>query len=167
MSKNFETERKFLIVMPDAEALCALPGASLSYIVQTYLTSEEGVTARVRRRENAAGVKYTATEKRRVSAMTAIEDERVIGEEEYSRLLLRADPALRPIEKRRISIPWEGLLAEIDIYPFWQRTAILEVELPSEDVPFSPPPFVSLLAEVTDDVRYKNVRLAKSIPPEP
>ena len=166
MPKNLETERKFLIAMPDEGVLRAQPGAICDEIVQTYLLSKEGVTARVRARRGVGGVVYTATEKRRLSDLTAIEDERIIGEEEYRSLLLLRDPALSPIEKRRYAIPFGGHTLEIDIYPFWERQAVLEVELPSEDAPLSLPPYLELLREVSGDRRYKNVSLARAVPAE-
>lgn len=166
MSKKPETERKFLIEKPELSYLLALPGAEATEILQTYLLADPGVTARVRRREGSAGVVYTATEKRRLSAMTAMEDERELTEAEYRTLLLRADPALLPIKKTRVTLPHGDLLLEIDLYPFWKRTAVLEVELPSEDTPLTLPPFLTLLREVTDDLAYKNVSLAARIPPE-
>ena len=166
MSGKPETERKFLIAKPALPALLALPGAAVTEILQTYLVAEPGGTARVRRREGSGGIRYTATEKRRLSAMTAMEDERELTEAEYRALLRRADPALRPIEKTRVTLPHGDLLLEIDLYPFWDRTAVLEVELPSEDTPLALPPFLTLLREVTGDLAYKNVSLAARIPPE-
>ncbi len=166
MSAKPEIERKFLIAMPDEALLSAEEGARCDEILQTYLLAEPGVTARVRRRAGAAGVSYTHTEKRRLTNMTAWEDEREIGEDEYRALLERADPALSGVRKRRYSIPREGLLLEIDLYPFWKKQAVLEIELPSEDTALPLPPYLTVLREVTDDLRYKNVSLARSIPPE-
>ena len=166
MPKGMEIERKFLIAMPSPDRLMA-EGAVGDDITQTYLLSEEGVTARVRRRESATGVEYTHTEKRRVTDATAVEDERVINKEEYETLLKTADPTLTPIRKRRWSLPYGGRLLEIDVYPFWQRTAVLEIELPAEDAPLALPPYLTVLAEVTSDKRYKNVSLAREIPEEP
>ena len=166
MSKKPEIERKFLIAMPDEAMLAAIPGATCDELVQTYLVSEAGVTARVRRRTTAHGVVYTATQKRRITAVTAIEEEREVDEAEYRRLLTLADPALHPIEKRRYSIPYGALVAEIDVYPFWQGTAILEIELASEDAPCPLPPYLSVIREVTADKRYKNVSLARAVPAE-
>ncbi len=163
---NIETERKFLIAMPDIGVLLSEPGARADRIVQTYLLSPRNVTMRVRRREGRGRVTYTATRKRRLSDMSAIEEEREITEELYRTLLSAADPALRPIEKTRISVPYGGRLLEIDLYPFWERTAILEIELPSEDAPFELPPYLTVLREVTGDKQYKNVSLAKKIPEE-
>lgn len=162
-----ETERKFLIAMPDPARLLAEPGARADRITQTYLLSPRDVTLRVRRRETETGVLYTATKKRRLSDMTAEEQERTITEAQYRALLAAADPALSPIEKTRYTVPFGPHLLEVDVYPFWGRTAILEIELPSEDAPVSLPPYLTVLREVTADKRYKNVALAKAIPAEP
>lgn len=166
MPKNLEIERKFLIAMPDEGVLARQDGARCDEILQTYLLSEGGVTARVRARRGTSGIVYTATEKRRLTDLTAIEDEREVTEEEYRALLLRRDGALTPIEKRRYAIPYGGHTLEIDVYPFWQRQAVLEVELPSEDTPLTLPPFIRVIREVSGDRRYKNVALARSIPAE-
>ena len=166
MAKNLEIERKLLIAMPDEGALAAMTGATCDEILQTYLLSDLGVTARVRARRSASGTVYTATEKRRLSDLTAIEDERELTEEEYRAMLLRRDPALAPIGKRRYAIPYAGQTLEIDIYPFWQKQAVLEVELPSEDTPLVLPPFIRVIRDVSGDRRYKNVSLAREIPAE-
>ena len=166
MPKNLEIERKYLIAMPDEAVLSAEAGATCDEIVQTYLLADDGVTARVRARRGVNGTVYTATEKRRLSDLTAIEDERVIDGEEYRALLARRDPALMPIEKRRYAIPFDGYTLEIDIYPFWKKQAVLEVELPSEEARLALPPYIEILREVSRDRRYKNVSLARSIPEE-
>jgi CYTH domain-containing protein len=166
MPKNLEIERKFLIAMPDEGVLARQDGARCDEILQTYLLSEPGVTARVRMRRGTRGTVYTATEKRRLSDLTAVEDEREVTEEEYRALLSRRDPALTPIEKRRYAIPYGGHTLEIDIYPFCQKQAVLEVELPTEDTPFTLPPFIRVIRDVSGDHRYKNVSLARAIPDE-
>ena len=166
MAKNFEIERKLLIAMPDAGVLTAMEGAGCDEILQTYLLSAAGVTARVRMRKGKSGTVYTATEKRRLTDLTAIEDEREVTEEEYRALLSRRDPTLTPIGKRRYVIPYAGQILEIDIYPFWQKQAVLEVELPSEDTPLVLPPFIRVIRDVSGDRRYKNVSLAREIPAE-
>lgn len=166
MPKNLEIERKYLIAMPDERELLSQPGVICDTIVQTYLLADDGVTARVRARCGENGTVYTATEKRHLSELTAIEDERIVTEEEYRALLARRDPALRSIEKRRYTIPYGGHLLEIDIYPFWSRQAVLEVELPNEEAVIHLPPYIEILREVSGERRYKNVSLAKNIPEE-
>lgn len=159
-----ETERKYLIRMPDTAALAAMTGARVLLIRQTYLAAPAGVTERVRRTQEGETVRFTHTVKRRLSALSAYEDEETIDEARYEALLLRADPALRPIDKTRCAIPLNGFVYEIDVYPFWREQAILEIELPCEDVEPPVPEFVRVIADVSGDVRYKNVSLARQIP---
>ena len=167
MSAKPEIERKYRIAYPDVDALLAMAGAQCDEIAQTYLVAPAGVTSRVRRRVHADGsCTYTHTIKLRRTLLMNQEDERELSEAEYLKLLESRNPALRTVEKRRITIPYGGLLLEVDLYPFWQNIAILEIELPSEDIPAPLPPFLTVLSEVTDDVRYKNERLAAEIPEE-
>lgn len=161
---NLEIERKWLIRRPDEaelSAMAAAAGGSVSRIVQTYLTAEKGVSRRVRARTAGGITTYTCTAKRRLNAMTAQEDERIISPEEYHALLKDADPACRPIEKTRFCIPYGGRTLEIDLYPFWSERAVLEIELPSPDAPFSLPPELTVLAEVTGNRAYSNHSLAR------
>ena len=161
-----ETERKFLIVYPDKDALLRFPDATVSEITQTYLLHPEGLSERVRRRIYADRTAYYHTVKRFLTAMTNEETEREISPEEYERLLERADPARTPVQKTRICIPHDGHVLEIDLYPFWKKQAVLEVELESEDTPLLLPSYITVLREVTGEKIYKNRALALHIPPE-
>ena len=71
--------------------------------------------------------------------MRRLEDESIISAEEYRQLLERADPERRSIEKRRYCLDIDGLLWELDIYPFWTDRAILELELSEEEQHFIMP----------------------------
>ena len=53
-----------------------------------------------------------------------------------------------------------------DLYPFWEKQAVLEVELRDEDEGFQIPPELRILREVTGDPRYLNSSLAREIPDE-
>ncbi len=163
----FEIERKFLIERPREAELLSVKGAFCDEITQTYLLCEAGISHRVRRRIHEGAVSYTETKKIPVTALRCIEEEREIGKEEYEALLRDADPSLTPIEKKRYVIPFCGRLLEVDIYPFWQRSAILEVELPTEKTAISLPPFLRVIREVSGELAYKNLSLAKSVPDEP
>jgi CYTH domain-containing protein len=57
-------------------------------------------------------------------------------------------------------------LLEIDVYPFWSRQAVLEIELASESEEFKIPHEIKILREVTEEGAYKNAALAKHIPEE-
>lgn len=164
MNDKYEIERKFLIKMPDVEYLRSLDGCVVKKLEQTYLLTTDGSTLRVRRVETESGVTYRQTGKIRISGMKCIEDEREITEEEYFEALKNADPRLRTIKKTRYCIPHGKLTAEIDVYPFWSDKAVAEFELESEDEQFSLPDYITVIKEVTDDVRFKNVRLALELP---
>lgn len=164
MSGHCEIERKYLLHMPDVPALRAMDGCQVWKIEQIYLLSAPGVTRRIRRVVEKGETRYYRTEKRRLSALSSDEREAQIDAAEYGELRLEADPALKVIEKTRLRIPFEGQVLEIDLYPFWQDRAILEIELAREDDPVYIPEWLRVAREVTDDKRYKNVRLAASVP---
>ena len=169
MSKQaapIETERKYLIKMPDVQALEKLPGCVATRISQTYLISEDGVTERVRKRVYPDQTVYTHTRKRRISPMSSIEEEREISREEYRLLKQRRDPDKNKIKKWRYAIPYASHTLEIDIYPFWQKQAVLEIELESEsDIP-ALPAYIQILREVTGDKRYSNNAMSRKVPRE-
>jgi len=166
MSTPIECERKFLIHYPDLHALTAATGVRVSEIVQTYLKAPAHITDRVRARTTDGKTVYTRTQKIRITAVSAEEYESEISKEEYDELLKNADSERTPVHKTRYVVPTGKHLAEIDLYPFWQKQAILEVELSREDEEFILPPFIEIIREVTSDVRYKNARLARSVPAE-
>lgn len=160
-NNGFEIERKFLIAMPEEDFLA---GCEISGIKQTYLLGEPGTTERVRRRRWADHCEYTHTVKRRISNIRREEDEREISEAEYLALLERADPARHTIEKLRCCYTIGGEIWEIDVFPFWEDRAIVEIELEDEGQEVMLPPGLRLIREVTDDPRYTNSALSLAIP---
>ena len=159
-----EIERKFLIEYPDAAQLAKLAAGNVSAISQTYLASEKGVSERVRARTRDGVTVYTHNTKIKLNAMKRIELEDEVSRAEYESLLARADKACRTIEKTRYCVKKGDFVWEIDLFPFWSDKAFLEVELPSEDTPVTPPDFVRVIREVTDDNRYTNHALAIELP---
>lgn len=162
MNAPLEIERKYLIKIPNIASLTAKVGTRVFSITQTYLTAPAGLSRRVRKKCEGARTAYILTEKERVSALTAIEREREITEDEYKAYLADADPAATPIEKTRYAIPHGHHTLEIDVYPFWESAAILEIELSSEEEAVVLPSFLSVVCEVTGDGRFKNAALAKN-----
>ena len=160
-NNGFEIERKFLIRMPDL-AVLENQGEKTA-IVQTYLKTDEG-SARVRKRGREGCWVYTHTEKKRLSDLRRIEREREVDEAEYLHLLERADPQRRVIYKDRYCLEYMGQLLEIDVFPFYNDRAFLEIELADEGQAVHLPPWVELIKEVTADRRYTNAALALDIP---
>ena len=158
-----EIERKFLIKMPSNDELKA-HGARAKEIVQTYLTPTNDETARVRMINENGKVSYIKTVKRRISDLSHFEDEWEISPEEYENELKNRDTGKKAIEKTRYCIDFCDHVLEIDVYPFWDDRAILEIELSSETESFDIPEYIKVIKEVTSDGRYKNTNLAKEIP---
>ena len=160
---QFEIERKFLIGYPDVKWLESCADCTRFEITQTYLNSSEGEEVRVRQRVYGKDYEYFHTVKRKISDIKREEIERRISEDEYLELLADADTAMGQIRKDRYCLTYEGQLFEIDVYPFWDDKAIMEIELRSEDTPISLPPQICVIKEVTGDETYKNSSLAKMI----
>lgn len=161
-----EIERKFLIAYPDLDWLERLPACRRVEISQTYLLSENGDQVRVRRRGENGSYIYFKTRKRTISDAVRLEIEEQLSHEQYTELLKDADPDRRPIEKLRYCMVYDSQYFELDVFPFWNDRAILEIELPSEDAEIRFPPELKILREVTDDPDYRNSALARSLPNE-
>ena len=163
---SVEIERKYVIRMPDFDVLKRLDGYTASEIVQTYIDSAPGVTHRVRRRAGANGVKYTETKKVRIDNMSAHEFERELGEAEYESLKAKIKAGTTPIIKVRHTFLFSDQLFEIDVYPEWKKTCILETELCSRDVRVEFPDFIEIIEEVTGNHDYSNASMSKKFPKE-
>ena len=159
---HYEIERKYLIRMPDRAWLER--EAEGTEIIQTYLLAAPGTTERVRKRGRDGFYVCTHTTKTKLSDLRRVEEEEEITEEEYARLLLRADPSRRVIRKTRWCFRYEGQVFELDVFPFWDDRAYLEIELRDESQEVSLPPSLTIIREVTADPRYTNAALSVEIP---
>ena len=68
------------------------------------------------------------------------------------------------IRKTRWCFRYEGQLFELDVFPFWDDRAYLEIELRDESQKVSLPPDLTIIREVTEDPRYTNAALSVKIP---
>jgi CYTH domain-containing protein len=116
---------------------------------------------RIRQRGSNGDYTYTKTIKTFVSDKKRIEQECKITKEEYLNLLMNADPTKKQIRKTRYCLVYENQYFEIDVYPFWNNQAIMEIELHAEDQEIKFPPEIKIIKEVTNDKEYKNYSLAK------
>ena len=159
-----EIERKYLIEMPDMELLNKQYDCTTVDIIQNYLISKDGVERRVRQRGSDGSYTFYYTEKTPVndSGLERTEKEKKISQEEYLKLLMEVDTNLRPIRKQRTCFVSNGSYFELDIYPFWDSKAILEIELTNPDAVVNLPKELTIIKEVTDDDAYKNYSLAKT-----
>ena len=166
MNDHIEIERKYVISMPDVCAMQSEEGYTSSDIVQIYLTSAPHVTHRVRSRTKGGVTKYTETKKVRISGMSAYEDEREITESEFLTLRENIAEGTTPVIKTRHTFLFAGQLFEIDVYPNWRTTAIMETELPSEDTVVEIPSFIKIIKEVTGIKAYSNASMSRNFPEE-
>ena len=166
MNTSIEIERKYIIRMPDVDLLAGLEGYSRSLIEQIYLPAQKGETDRVRRREFSDGVKYYRTRKLRIDGMSAVETEGEITAEEYYRLAAEPEALTHPIRKTRYTFVYLGQLFEVDVYPEWEHSCILETELDSRDKVVAFPPFIEVIGEVTGMKEYSNHAMSRAFPKE-
>ena len=157
----FEIERKFLIEYPDLDKLEKLPNCRRVEIIQTYLSAPEGEESRVRQRGADGNYIYIQTTKKKVTDVKRVEVERRLTKDEYLRLLMDADPDCKPIRKTRYCLTYDNQYFEIDVYPFWDQQAIVEIELNHEQDEIRFPRELKVIREVTDDETYKNASLAR------
>lgn len=157
----YEIERKYLIEYPEISALEALPNCEKVEIIQTYLQADHDDEVRIRQRGSRGNYIYFETRKKTISGLKRIEIERRLTKDEYLERLMDADPTRMPIRKDRYCLADRNQYFEIDIYPFWNDQAILEIELsdPEEEIRF--PKMLKVIREVTEDEAYKNASLAK------
>lgn len=135
-------------------------------ITQDYLVDKVDVTERrVRKRRNIFNgkIQYFYTEKTFVSQLIRIENEMTIQEQEYEDLLRQKDPELNTVRKIRCVFDYDGQTFELDVYSFSDKYAILEIEVKNPKVKVRIPKGLKVIKEVTDDSRYKNKSLAKSL----
>ena len=159
-----EIERKYIIDIPNIKELEQMPNCTKVDITQTYLKSSDDTERRVRARGIDGNYIYYLTEKRKVSGLKRVEVERKLEPNEYIKLLMEADDSLRPIRKTRYCLTENNQYFEIDIYPEWDKQAIMEIELSSEDEVVKIPGFISVIKEVTEDDAYKNYNMASEMP---
>lgn len=145
-----EIERKFLV-----DPTFAPPGEGIAF-EQGYLSSQAERVVRVR----IAGSHAKLTIKGPTTGVTRSEYEYAIPTSD-ARAMLRELCEQPIIVKRRHVVSFEGKRWEIDVFAADNAGLVIaELELASEDEPFSRPPW--LRDEVSADPRYYNSNLVKS-----
>jgi len=156
----FEIERKFLIEYPDLNTLENNPNCKKVEIIQTYLNASSGDEIRVRQRGEDGNYIYFKTIKKKVDDIKRVEIETRLSKEEYLTLLMDADTTKKQIRKNRYCLTYNSQYFEIDVYPFWNDKAIIEIELSNENEAITFPNYIKIIKDVTDDDNYKNASLA-------
>ena len=167
-----EIERKYLVYRPTEKDFAEFGVVSKVDIVQTYLNTKDYRTERrVRQRgtiEN--GFTFFYTEKRDIESaystaeakILRMEKEEKISQHQYLNYLLEADTCLHQIIKQRICFVYRNQFFELDLYPFDDTYALLEIETNSTDDVINLPPFAQrFMVDVTLHHQYRNSSLAK------
>ena len=158
---------EYLIEYPDVKWLESLPNCRRVQISETYLVSSPDEEVRIRQRGDDGHYFYYETVKKPLDGFKRRELEHRLTQKEYLKRLADADPARQPIHKTRYCRVYNGQYFEIDLFPFWQDKALLEVELSDENVSVDLPPWLKVIQEVTDDPAYGNEALARIDPLTP
>ncbi len=156
---GLEIEKRFLIRYPELAVLRQQPGCREMKIRQLYLPDH----TRIRQIEENGQFHYILTVKQRITDLIRKENERELTGEEFREMSRQIAPGTHEIQKIRFAVPIGELTVEIDCFPFWNDRAILEIELRDETQPFSIPPFVTVIKEITGDERYHNSRLCREV----
>ena len=161
-----EIERKYIIRIPSEEQMHCCGVYTVSEIEQIYIESSPLVTHRIRSRKRKGKTVYTETKKIRIDKMSSYEDEREICDSEFNALRNKIKEGTTPIIKTRHTFDYIGKTFEVDVYPEWKKTCIMEIELKSREEEVKFPPFINVLKEVTGDKAYSNASMARSFPSE-
>lgn len=159
--KPLEIERKFLIEYPDIKLLNSIKTCRRIPMTQAYLTTPEEGNFRIRKRGEGDKAVYIKTVKIKISDVKRIEIENYITKEQYEAYLAQKQYVTGIISKDRYCIVDNNTYYELDVYPFWNDRATIEIELLSEDQPYQLPEFVKLIREVSCEPDYRNLALAR------
>jgi CYTH domain-containing protein len=145
-----EIERKFLVTDTSYQELAT----SSSHIVQGYICSDKGRTVRIRIRNDKGYL--TIKGGSNAAGLSRYEWEQEIDVADAHDLLKLCEPGV--IDKVRYLVPSGNHVFEVDEFAGEnQGLVIAEVELASEDEPYTKPAFIG--QEVTGNRRYYNSHL--------
>lgn len=157
-----EIERKYLVKKPNLDEISKYVTITAVNIVQTYLKSENGSEVRLRQRGINGSYFYYLTEKTAINNLKRVEKEKKISQREYIDSLNLADTSLKQIIKKRVCFVYMNQYFELDLYEFSDDKAIVEIELTTESDEVCFPEFLTVIKEITDDLNYRNIALARS-----
>lgn len=157
-----QCERKFLIEFADDSVLSAYEPVEQN-ITQTYLKERnKGTERRARKVVSDNSISYSYIEKRPVSQIERIENERLLSQKEYIRMTEDVDPAYGSISKRRYCFRYNDRYFTIDSYPVSADLAIMDVQLNDKDEEPVLPPEIRVIKEVTGDPNYQGNMISKN-----
>lgn len=150
-------EKKYLISMPDVEQLLKNKHCRKVHVKQHYIIDETKQEKEkiVLRRENDKNFYYKVNKKNNVKYSKAI------SADEYINKLEDENNRFYHIYKDRYYYIFDSRCIKIDIFPFWNNKAILEVDILNNRENIKLPKFINVIEEVTENENYKNYFLAE------
>lgn len=160
-----ELEEKYLI---DVSLPIIIPVKTHeSWISQDYLVSADPrEESRIRARKDGDGTTYYLTYKRYVAPGNRVEIERMISFEEYSTLYANRDIRSETIIKKRSCFFWKERHFEVDFFEKPDKVrglVLMESESLEHMLPAELPPFINLIRNVTNEKRYSNAEIARTV----
>ena len=159
-SNTLEIERKYLIKYPNINFLNNYAFCEKVEISQSYLTLPNNEKIRIRKRGLNNNYIYFKTIKKNINNIKRIEIENRLTEQEYLSYLNESIETYT-ITKDRYCIMYKNQYFELDVYPFWDNQAVIEIELNDENQKIIFPDFIDFIKEITLDKDYTNHSLAK------
>ena len=98
--------------------------------------------------------------------MSVTEIEGKISEERFAELSSHIADGTKPVIKTRHTFLYKGKIFEIDVYPEWKSTAIMETELSDREECVEIPSFIEIIREVTGEKVYSNAAMSRIFPTE-
>lgn len=156
-------QEKIIIKKPTYEYLLNKK-AQRRNIIQVYLKSNGKEERRIRMMGDGNNFVYYLTKK----AIGNYNDyiEKSISKDIYDALMLEMDMERRPIIKDRWYFSEGDTYYNLDIYPNWEKYAVLEIRGSREDVDAKLPVGIEEVKNVTGDIKYSNYFLSKDFIPE-
>lgn len=155
---TIEKFNKYLINVDDAllERIKNEDNYSTSHIVQHYLTSENNMERRIRRRERGDDVMYSYSEAKYLATNERIKVDRVLTKRQYKDFENQIDRNLNVTDKMRYSFIHNDSFYKLDVFNFDKTKGIISTENEAEL-----PEYIDVIKDVTGNVNYKNYYLAK------
>lgn len=153
-----EIEKKYLVDSPFDYTTIPCEYQCID-IEQLYLPEK----LRIRKRSQYGISMYTKTYKTDTdNPLIRFEEEEIISAREYRKLMKSRRVDIPPLRKQRVCFVWEEQYFELDVFKDMDLM-LLEIELTEEHSIVSLPPWLPIIREVTSEINFRNVEIAKTI----
>ncbi len=151
------SQHKFLIKKPSLEDLSQHTSYSVTHVMRTYLNQiEPGIQRRILQVGQDGDFVYYYAERRPLPNAEIAEQEEHIDEKKYLSLLMDADTRFHQLSCKQLSFIYDNQNYRIDLYPFSEDRAIMQVAHTKNPQDLKLPKFLSVIRDVTNDPAYRS-----------